>query len=76
MTETHHLPFGLRRSEGNAMEWVKGIEDLDIRIFRAQGIVSVGAPSAYPLRRPGGGLAPDHRQMDGIAAELLSAVAC
>jgi hypothetical protein len=24
------------------MEWVKGVEDLDIRIFRAQGIVGVG----------------------------------
>jgi hypothetical protein len=28
--------------KGNAMEWVKGVEDLDIRIFRAQGIVGVG----------------------------------
>jgi len=42
------------------MEWVKGIEDLDIRIFRAQGIVSVGAPSAYHCVVPAGGLAPDH----------------
>jgi hypothetical protein len=27
------------------MEWVKGVEDLDIRIFRAQGIVGVGVCS-------------------------------
>ena len=27
----------------NAMEWVKGVEDPDIRIFHAQGIVGVGA---------------------------------
>jgi hypothetical protein len=24
------------------MEWVKGVEDLDMRIFHAQGIVGVG----------------------------------
>jgi hypothetical protein len=24
------------------MEWVKGVEDVDMRIFRAQGIVGVG----------------------------------
>jgi hypothetical protein len=29
--------------KGNALEWVKGVEDLDIRIFRAQGILGVGA---------------------------------
>jgi hypothetical protein len=28
--------------KGNAMEWVKGVEDLDIRIVCAQGIVGVG----------------------------------
>lgn len=28
--------------KGNAIQWVKGVEDLDIRIFRAQGIVGVG----------------------------------
>ena len=28
--------------KGNAMEWVKGVEDLHMRIFRAQGIVGVG----------------------------------
>ena len=29
--------------KGSAMERMKGVEDLDIRIFRAQGIVGVGA---------------------------------
>jgi hypothetical protein len=28
--------------KGNAMEWMKGVEDLDVRIFRAQGILGVG----------------------------------
>ena len=28
--------------QGNTMEWVKGVEDLNIRIVRAQGIVGVG----------------------------------
>ena len=27
---------------GHAMEWVKGVEDLEICMFRAQGIVGVG----------------------------------
>src|SRR5437867_13363351 len=27
---------------GNAMEWMKGVEDMDICIFRAQGILGVG----------------------------------
>lgn len=36
--------------KGNAMERMKRVEDLDIRVFRAQGIVGVGAFPADPPR--------------------------
>ena len=45
VNDTDRTISPLRSAEdlkGHAMEWVKGVEDLDIRIFRAQGIVGVG----------------------------------
>jgi hypothetical protein len=35
-------PRSAEDPKGSATERVKGVEDLDIRIFRAQGIVGVG----------------------------------
>ena len=45
MTQTAPSPrFGLRKNpQGNTMKRVKGVEDLNICIIGAQGIVGVGA---------------------------------
>ena len=44
--DTDHSISPLRSAEdpqGNTMKWVKGVEDLNICIIGAQGIVGVGA---------------------------------